>query len=243
MGEDRGIVDDRVEPDRSVHAQAPPAPDGRRLGRARPGGEDARRRRAAGGPLVSDEGSGQPADRVDPDALRAEDHGAARTSLRRTGLPDDDPELPRDVRVRGRVGPGAQRAGRRPRHPGVGGGAALVRRAPGDVGRELPRPDAVGRRAGRAGLRQGAQPPGDGLEFPRGGRVPRRCVRARDGDGLAARAAPPGAGLARRPAGAAARRPGGRGGDRRPARREMRHRRGRRARALLPGLARGQRPG
>ena len=86
---------------------------------------------------------------------------------------------------------------------------ALVRRPPRHVGRELPRHDAVGRGAGRAGLRPGAQPAGDRGELPRLGRVPGWCVRARDGSGLAARDQEPGARVAHRPAHAPARCPGG----------------------------------
>ena len=52
-GDHRGVAHDRVEPHRSVVGRASPAADHRRLGRARPGGQDARRRRPPGRPLVS----------------------------------------------------------------------------------------------------------------------------------------------------------------------------------------------
>ena len=93
----------------------------------------------------------------------------------------------------GRVRPGAQRAGRRAGDARVGGGPALVRRPARHVGRELPRPDAVGRGGGRAGLRPGAQLPGHGVELPRLRRLPGRGVRARDGAGLAVPDQEPGA--------------------------------------------------
>ena len=126
----------------------------------------------------TDRSAGQPADRADPHALRAHAHGPARPALRGARLPGRSAELPGDVRLRGRVRPGAQRAGRRAGHARVGGGPALVRRPPRHVGRELPRHDAVGRGAGRAGLRQGARPPGHRVELPRLGRVS-RVVRSR----------------------------------------------------------------
>ena len=155
-------------------------------------------------------GFGWPADRVDPHAVRAAHHRPARTAVRRARLPGRDPELPGDVRVRGRVGSRPPRAGRRPCHARVGGGAAVVRRPPRHVGRELPRHDAVGDRAGRAGLRQGARPPGHRVELPRRHRVPGRLLRARDGADLAPPDRAPGARLARRAARPAAGRPGAR---------------------------------
>ena len=115
---------------------------------------------------------GRAGDRAHPHALRAHGHGPARPALRGARLPGRRAELPGDVRVGGRVRPGAQRAGRRARHARMGRGAALVRRPPRHVGRELPRHDAVGRGAGRPRLRQGAQPPGHRGELPRLGRVP-----------------------------------------------------------------------
>ena len=125
----------------------------------------------------------------------------------------------------------------------LGGGAALVRRPPRHVGRELPRHDAVGRGPGCPGLREGAQLPGHRGELPRLGRVPRGSVRARDGAGLDPRDHAPGARMARRAARPPARRPDGVDLECRPAPRERRRRRHRGADGLLPGLARPQRPG
>ena len=76
--------------------------------------------------------------------------GPLGPALRRARLPGGGAELPGHVRLRGRVRPDAQRAGRRPGHARVGGGPALVRRPPRHVGRELPRHDAVGGGGGRA---------------------------------------------------------------------------------------------
>ena len=117
---------------------------------------------------------GWAADRVDPHAVRAAHHRSARTALRRARLPGGDPELPGHVRLRGGVGAGPPRAGRRPGDPRVGGGAAVVRRPPRHVGRELPRHDAVGGGAGRAGLRQGARR----SRSPRRTSATRSCTRA-----------------------------------------------------------------
>ena len=228
----------------AARRQASPAADDRGLGRARPDRQNARRRRA----------------RSPTAGTRRSPSGGLATVLIRTpygrtimgplgrlyaerGYQVDRAELPRHVRLRWRVRPGAQRAGRRAGHARMGGGPALVRRPPRHVGRQLPRHDAVGRGAGRAGLPAGAQPPGDGIELPRLRRVPRRRLRARDGAGLAARDQEPGARVADRAAHPPAGRPGGVDVERGPAPREVRQRRHRRAHGLLPGLARAQHPG
>ena len=51
----QGVVHDRVEPDRSVVGRPPAGPQHEHLGRARPRGQDARRRRPPGRPLVPDD--------------------------------------------------------------------------------------------------------------------------------------------------------------------------------------------
>ena len=206
-GSTRGSSHDRVEPDRrSRWSSCPRRSTTAVVGRARPDRQDARRRRAAGRPLVPD--AGQPGEPCRPCCIRTP---YGRTIMGPLGRLYAERGYQVVIQsCRGTFGSGGEWVP--VRNEQADGQATLewVAAQPWFDGR------LVMWGASYLGMTQwavaedapdflqGAQPPGHRGELPRRGGVPRRCLRPRDGAGLAAPDQAPGAGLADRAAHAAA---------------------------------------